>query len=136
MRHSEGFLLRKFSWRLFTSIARQPLAKSTQAAPIISSLVLCLTVMLPHAVSEVLRFVAAALHDVLKKAPSETVLLDNYTRVCVVLSEIINEVGAPGLGVVPHACQASMRIGLLVARLAHLHAAYRIVQGAKKVKSS
>ena len=57
--------------------------------------------MLLHAVSEILRFVASALHDVLKKVPSETVLLDNYVRVCIVLSEIINEVGAPALDCYP-----------------------------------
>lgn len=44
------------------------------------------------AVSEVLRFMASALHDVLRKAPSEALLLDNYARVCIVISEIINEV--------------------------------------------
>ena len=35
---------------------------------------------------------ASGLHDALRKAPSEAVLLDNYARFCIVLSEIINEV--------------------------------------------
>ena len=90
-----------------------------------------------HAVSEILRFVASALHDVLKKAPSETVLLDNYARVCIVLSEIINEVSAPALAVIPHACQASLSTFPLVWRLTNLHnhAACKMVQGAKKVEN-
>ena len=75
--------------------------------------------MFLHAVSEILRFVASALHDVLKKAPSETVLLDNYARVCIVLSEIINEVGAAALAVIPLASQA-VSMAPLVARLAKL----------------
>lgn len=50
------------------------------------------TCCLALAVAHVLRFIATALHDVLRKAPSEAVLLDNYPRVCVILSEIINEV--------------------------------------------
>ena len=87
-----------------------------------------------HVVSEVLRFVATALHDVLKKAPSETVLLDNYVRVCIVLSEIINEVGALALAMVLHACQASIGIISLVACLTYLHAACKIVPGAAIIK--
>ena len=89
-----------------------------------------------HAVSEILRFVASALHDILKKAPSETVLLDNYARVCIVLSEIINEAGAPALAVIPHACQASLSTFPLVWRLTSLHTACKIVQGAKEIESS
>ena len=92
--------------------------------------------MFLHVVSEILRFVASALHDVLKKAPSETVLLDNYARVCIVLSEIINEVGAPALAIIPCACQASLSSSPLVWRLTNLHAACKIVQGAKEVESS
>ena len=46
-----------------------------------------------HAVADVLRYIPSALHDALKKAPSEAVLLDNYARVCVILSEIVREVG-------------------------------------------
>lgn len=45
-----------------------------------------------HAVAETLRFIAVALHDVLRKTPSEALLLDNYARMCIILSEIINEV--------------------------------------------
>ncbi len=45
-----------------------------------------------HAVAETLRFIAVALHDVLRKTPSEALLFDNYARMCVILSEIINEV--------------------------------------------
>ncbi|EIE21523.1 hypothetical protein COCSUDRAFT_66930 [Coccomyxa subellipsoidea C-169] len=41
--------------------------------------------------AETLRFIGTAFHDVLRKTPSEAVLLDNYTRVCIILSEIINE---------------------------------------------
>ena len=44
----------------------------------------------------------SGLHDALRKAPSEAVLLDNYARVCIIISEIINEVifppQAPALG--------------------------------------
>ena len=100
------------------------------------SLVLCFTVMPLHAVSEILRFVASALHDVLKKAPSETVLLDNYARVCIVLSEIINEVSAPALAVIPHGCQASLSTFPLVWRLTnlHTHAACKMVQGPKRLR--
>ena len=42
--------------------------------------------------AEILRFMASGLHDALRKAPSEAVLLDNYARFCIVLSDIINEV--------------------------------------------
>jgi hypothetical protein len=45
-----------------------------------------------------LRFIATALHDVLRKVPSEAVLLDNYARMCIVLSEIINEVRLASFG--------------------------------------
>ena len=105
-------------------------------AVLLSSLVLCFTVMPLHVVSEILRFVASALHDVLKKAPSETVLLDNYARVCIVLSEIINEVGAAALAVIPLACQAFISMAPLVARLANPHAACKIVQGAREIDNS
>lgn len=47
------------------------------------------------AVAEILRFLVAGLHDALRKAPSEAVLLDNYARVCIIISEIINEVLPP-----------------------------------------
>ncbi len=50
------------------------------------------------AVAEILRFLVSGLHDALRKAPTEAVLLDNYARLCIVISEIINEVFAP-----PHA---------------------------------
>ncbi|CAL8469515.1 g9056 [Coccomyxa elongata] len=43
------------------------------------------------ALAETLRFIAVALHDVLRKTPSEALLLDNYARMCIILSEIINE---------------------------------------------
>ncbi len=36
----------------------------------------------------------SGLHDALRKVPSEAVLLDNYARMCVIISEIINEVDA------------------------------------------
>ena len=42
--------------------------------------------------AEILRFLVSGLHDVLRRAPTEAVLLDNYARLCIVLSEIINEV--------------------------------------------
>lgn len=53
-----------------------------------------------------LRFIATAFHDVLRKTPSEAVLLDNYTRVCIILSEIINEVRChwDGMKLTQHAC--------------------------------
>lgn len=47
------------------------------------------------AVAEILRFLVSGLHDALRKAPSEAVLLDSYARVCVIISEIINEVSHP-----------------------------------------
>ncbi|CAL5229723.1 g13100 [Coccomyxa viridis] len=43
------------------------------------------------ALAVILRFLVSGLHDALRKAPSEAVLLDNYARVCVIISEIINE---------------------------------------------
>ena len=36
----------------------------------------------------------SGLHDALRKAPSEAVLLDNYARLCVIISEVINEVSS------------------------------------------
>ena len=39
----------------------------------------------------------SGLHDALRKVPSEAVLLDNYARMCMVISEIINEVDATPL---------------------------------------
>ena len=45
-----------------------------------------------HAGADILRFIIATLKDVLGKQPSASVLLDKYTKLCVVLDEIINEV--------------------------------------------
>ena len=58
--------------------------------------------------ADVLRYLPSALHDVLKKAPSEAVLLDNYARVCVIVSEIVREVGCPLSSALP-ACRGRMR---------------------------
>ena len=44
------------------------------------------------------------------KAPGETVLLDNYARVCIVISEIINEVLPP-----PQASRCSLMVGKSIA---------------------
>ena len=43
---------------------------------------------------EVLSAIPLALHDVLKRAPSETALVENYGRVALTLSEMLVEVRA------------------------------------------
>ena len=43
-------------------------------------------------VAEVLRAITAALRSLLRKAPTETLLLDNYGQLCLALDEIIQEV--------------------------------------------
>lgn len=51
-----------------------------------------------HAVSEILKALIVALKDSLKKAPTESLLFDNYGRLCLILDEMIYEVilRAPG----------------------------------------
>ena len=55
--------------------------------------------------AEVLRAITFALRALLKKAPTEALLLDNYGQLCLALDEIIQEVGTlwvmthlPGFG--------------------------------------
>ena len=45
-----------------------------------------------HAVAEILASLRRALRDILKKPPSESLLLDNYARLCLIVDEMIFEV--------------------------------------------
>lgn len=48
-------------------------------------------------VAEVLSFIPSALHDVLKRSPTEAAVLENHARVSIALSEIVNEVRVIGV---------------------------------------
>jgi hypothetical protein len=47
------------------------------------------------AVAEVLRTMCLVLRDIFKKTPSEALLQDNYGRLCLIVDEMIYEVGTP-----------------------------------------
>ena len=47
------------------------------------------------AVSEVIDVIVQSLRDVLKRQPSEGLLWDNYGKLCLLIDEIVNEVGLP-----------------------------------------
>ena len=45
-----------------------------------------------HAVAEVLGALSTALREILRKAPTEAQLFDNYARLCLIVDELIYEV--------------------------------------------
>lgn len=58
---------------------------------------------------EVLRGIIQALKDIMGKAPSAGLLMEKYTRMCLVVDEVINEVGSMMRGRDSEACHRSKK---------------------------